>query len=126
MPVLLAQEVPASVDSSMATPATQRCRDAAGSTQIRPNHQPYVDCDEVSVDEFGVRAHVVPASVDVQKPRKFPVVSAAIAYSRLVLLRAIAPPIRPRLALEPGGPPPARVHVLPPSVERNRPDPTPP
>src|SRR2546430_1913569 len=77
-PELLAQEVPASVDSGMATPATQRCRDAAGSTQIRPNHQPYVDCDEVSVDELAVRVHVVPASVDVQKPRKFPLVSAAI------------------------------------------------
>src|SRR4051812_23974943 len=126
MPVLVAQVPAASVDSSMDTPATQTCRDAAGSTQIRPNHQPNADCDEASADVLVVFVHVVPASAEVQKPRKFPVVSAAIAYSRLVLLRAIATPIRPRLALAPGRPPPTLVHVAPPSVERNRPEPTPP
>src|SRR5690349_6872207 len=124
--VLRVQAPPALVDSRICTPATQMCCSAAGSTQIRPNHQPYVDCALDRNDVFVMRVHDVPPFVEVQNPVKFPVVSAAIAYIRLGLLRAIATPIRPRLLLAPGSPPATRVHVVPPSVERNSPDPTPP
>src|SRR5947208_1063308 len=132
MPVLLAQVPAASVDSSMATPATQTCRDAAGSTQIRPNHQPNVDCDEASADVLAVLVHVVPASAEVQKPRKFPVASvvryrprtppgtkrlpAAAAKILFGLVGSMAS--RPMRSLPAS---PAGCQVVPPSIERNTP-----
>ena len=85
--MLRRQLAPASSDSSIGTPATQTCCAAAGSTQIRPNHQPNVDCEVLRNDVLVMRVQLLPLFVEVQKPRKLPVVSAAIAYSRLGLDR---------------------------------------
>src|SRR5438309_1317926 len=103
----------------MATPATQTCRDAAGSTQIRPNHQPYVDCDEVSVDELAVRVHVAPASVVRYRPRTPPGTNrlpAAAAKIRFGLVGSTASRPMRSLPVRPAG-----AQVVPPSVDRNTP-----
>src|SRR5688572_1368109 len=80
---LLVQLPPALLDSSMGTPGTQMCWDASGSTKIRENHQPNVDCDEFSAVVLVIFVQVSPRLVEVQKPRKLPVALAAMAYTRL-------------------------------------------
>src|SRR4051812_30246336 len=101
---LCRQVLPASVDSSIGTPGTQMWAEAAGSTQIRPNHQPYVDCELARNDVLVIRVQLVPLLVEVQKPRKFPVVSAAIAYRRAGSFGATAMPIRPTFVPAAGRP----------------------
>src|SRR4029453_16327527 len=98
----------------MGTPATNTCWGDAGSTQIRPNHQPNVDWELDRNDVFVIRVHVSPPLVDVQKPTKSPEVSAAMAYSRLGVLLAPANPMRPRFVPAAGRPPARRVQVVPP------------
>src|SRR5688572_22055727 len=73
------QLAPASRVSSIGTPATKACDWLAGSTQIRPNHQPKVDCDADRNEVLVIAVHVSPPLVDVQKLRKSPLVLAAMA-----------------------------------------------
>jgi hypothetical protein len=56
---------PPSVDVISGTPATCTRVDSSGSTQILPNHQPKVDCEDASSGSSGSLVHVVPASAEV-------------------------------------------------------------